>query len=372
MNIKAEIQRRIDSGEVMEDASQHELIDVLARLCDELMVYTRKRPKEPSAGFAGTVKKWLMRSQSQITPQGVYIWGGVGRGKTYLMNVFFESVPTKFKWRIHFHRFMLWVHEQNGKLADQQDPLKHVARQVSAKNSLLCLDEFMVTDIADSMILHRLIRHLTDQGVVIVTTSNLQPDDLYHNGLQRELFLPAIELIKQHCNVVFVDGEKDFRKQAWICEEIYYSPLDEVAEKGLSHCHTQLTGLPEPNPARIMVAGREIEAISIADDVAWFDFKSICQTYRSQKDYIQLSNQFNTLIVSDVPELGAEDDAAARRFVNLIDTAYDYGVNLLVSAAKPPDSIYTGTLLERPFKRTASRLWEMSTPAYLTREKKTI
>ena len=364
MSFSELIQARIEAGEMLEDTAQAPLVAELSRLSSELESYVVSQP--------GALIRWMGRSKPVATPPGVYIWGGVGRGKTYLMNAFFELAPTDFKWRIHFHRFMQWVHEQNGQLAGMQDPLKHVAQQVSNKNRLLCLDEFMVTDIADAMILHRLLKHLFEQGVVLVTTSNIEPDSLYYNGIQRESFLPAIELLKQRSVVVEVEGGLDFRKQAWVCEEIYYSPLGQAAQEGLAHCHTQLTGLPNPVPTKLSVAGRTIDAISAVEGVAWFDFHAICQTYRSQKDYIQLSNQFNTLIVSDVPELGAEDDAAARRFINLIDTAYDYGVNLLVSAAKPPDSIYTGLHLERPFKRTASRLWEMSTPAYLKRAKKII
>jgi len=364
VNFKQQMQQRILEGEMLEDDAQAVLIDAFSHLQQAL---GESQPK--SNGWRNRFRR---ADKPVSVPRGVYAWGGVGRGKTYLMNAFYESVQTEFKWRIHFHRFMLWVHEQNGKLAGEQDPLKHVAKLVSAKNRLLCLDEFMVTDIADAMILHRLLKHLYQQGVVIVTTSNIEPDGLYHNGLQRDLFLPAIELIKQHSVVIEVDGSKDLRKQAWVCEEIYYSPLGEKADAGLAHCHAQLTGFPEPRPTRLMVAGRPIQAISVADDVAWFDFKNICQTYRSQKDYIQLSNQFTTLIVSDVPELGPDDDAAARRFINLIDTAYDYDVNLLVSAEMPPDRIYTGSHLERPFKRTASRLWEMSTPGYLTRPKKAL
>lgn len=364
MNFTGLIQQKIESGEMLEDESQAELVVELGRLCTDLEAYAVKQP--------GALTRWMGRNKPVDAPRGVYIWGGVGRGKTHLMNTFFESAPTNYKWRIHFHRFMLWVHEQNGQLAGMQNPLKQVARQVSNKNRLLCLDEFMVTDIADAMILHQFLKHLYDQGVVLVTTSNIQPDGLYHNGIQRDLFLPAIELLKQHSKVIEVAGGRDFRRQSWVCEEIYYSPLGPEAEKGLSECHSQLTGLPEPAPATLEVAGRSIHAISAADDVAWFDFDAICRTYRSQKDYIQLSNQFGTLIVSDVPEMGPDDDAAARRFINLIDTAYDYGVNLLVSAARPPDAIYTGFDLERPFKRTASRLWEMSTPAYLTRVRKTL
>ena len=357
-SFKAQMLAQIKAGEVLEDAAQLELISELSRLCDKLRVYERN-----FSGWRSRLRRADYRPDK--VPEGVYAWGGVGRGKTYLMNAFYQAAPTTHKWRIHFHRFMLWVHEQKRALAGEQDPLKYIAREVSNKSRLLCLDEFMVTDIADAMILHRLLRYLYLQGVIIVTTSNIEPDSLYLNGLQRDQFLPAIELIKQHSVVIEVGGENDFRKRVWLCDELYYSPLGEAAEQGLTYCHAQLTGYPEPRPMQLMLAGRTVEAISVVDDMAWFDFKTICQTYRSQNDYIQLTNQFNTLIVSDVPELGAEDDAAARRFINLIDTAYDHGVNLLVSAATPPDSIYTGSQLAQPFKRTASRLWEMSTPAYI-------
>jgi len=362
MSFKTLINARVAAGDMIADAQQAELVDALSRLSNNLAAYEQKK-----TGWRGK----LIRRGGAEAPRGVYVWGGVGRGKTLLMNAFYEAAPTQSRWRIHFHRFMLWVHEQKDQFAGQQDPLKHIARQVSSRNRLLCLDEFMVTDIADAMILHRLLLHLYQQGVVIVTTSNIEPDGLYHNGIQRDLFLPAIELIKRNSEVIEVGGNSDLRKQAWMCEEIYYSPLGEKADQGLAHGHTRLTGFSEPRPARLMIAGRPIEAISVADDLAWFDFETICQTYRAQKDYIQLTNQFNTLIISNVPELGPEDDEAARRFINLIDTAYDHGVNLLVSAARPPDKIYTGSQLAHPFKRTASRLWEMSTPGYLTRPKQT-
>jgi cell division protein ZapE len=267
---------------------------------------------------------------------------------------------------------MLWVHEQNSRLVNEPDPLKQIAKQVSARARLLCLDEFMVTDIVDAMILYRLLKHMYQQGVVIVTTSNIAPDGLYHNGIQRDLFLPAIALINQHSEGIEVAGGHDFRRQDWVREDLYFSPLGEKADAALAYGYTRLSGFSKPRPTSLMIAGRPIEAISVAEDVAWFDFKQLCQTYRSPKDYIQLSNQFNTLIISDVPELGPDDDAAARRFINLIDTAYDHGMKVLVSAARPPDEIYTGSRLAQPFKRTASRLWEMSTPGYFTRPEKTL
>ncbi len=362
MSFRALMQQHIAAGEMQDDPQQARLIDELSRLSDALVVNEHR--------FNGWRSKLRRAGTPVKAPRGVYAWGGVGRGKTFLMNAFYETAPTQYKWRIHFHHFMLWVHEQKGKLPDEQDPLKSIAKKISARNRLLCLDEFMVTDIADAMILHRLLKHLYHQGVVLVTTSNIEPDGLYLNGLQRDLFLPAIELIKQHSKVIEVSGGSDFRKQIWMSEDIYYSPLGEAADQGLLRCHAQLTGCFELKPAQLTIAGRSLDALSVVDELAWFEFKNICQTYRSQKDYIQLTGQFNTLIVSGVPELGADDDSAVRRFINLIDTAYDQGVNLLLSAARSPDNIYSGSQLAQPFKRTASRLWEMSTPAYLMRRQK--
>ena len=216
----------------------------------------------------------------------------------------------------------------------------------------------MVTDIADAMILHGLLKNLFEAGVTLVTTANCHPDELYKNGLQRAHFLPAIDLLKTHTAVVNVDGERDYRKRAWICEDIYYTPLGEAAENGLGRCYQRLATQPEIKASNIVVAGRPITVHSVSEDIVWFDFYHICQTTRSQKDYIQLSNQFQTIIISNVPELGKDDDDAARRLINLIDTAYDYGTNLLVSAAKPPELIYTGSRLQKAFKRAASRLWK--------------
>ncbi len=357
MTFKALMQQKMAAGEIQADPEQQVLIDALSHLSEQLALNERS--------FNNWRSKLRRESTPVSAPRGVYAWGGVGRGKTLLMNSFYEHAPTRHKWRIHFHGFMLWVHEQKRMLKDEQDPLRHIAKQLSTKNRLLCLDEFMVTDIADAMILHGLLRHLYHQGVVLVTTSNIAPDGLYKNGLQRDLFLPAIELIKKHSTVIEVGGSSDFRKQSWVCEDRYYSPLGDEADQNLARRHAQLTGLSEPSPATLMLAGRPVEAISVNNDVVWFDFETLCRTYRSQKDYVQLSNQFNTLIISDVPELGSDDDAAARRFINLIDTAYDHGMSLLVSADQPPDSIYTGVELTQPFKRTASRLWEMSGSGYV-------
>ncbi len=349
----------IDTGELTSDATQQPLIEEFERLALALSHYP------PRFNFG----QWLPFMEVKTPPKGVYIWGDVGRGKTHLMNLFYEFLPCTDKWRIHFHRFMQWVHEQNGKHAHERDPLKLIAQRIRSKNRIVCLDEFMVTDIADAMILSSLLKHFFNAGIILVTTSNRPPDELYFDGLQRDHFLPAIAQIKQHTNSVEVNGEKDYRKQAWICDEIYYSPLGDKAEDGLRFCYQQLTEVPGLNPQSITIAGRPIKTKSVQGDVIWLEFDEICKTHRSQHDYIQLSNQFKTIIVSNIPELTREDDDAARRLINLIDTAYDYDVNLLVSAALPPEQIYTGNQLKKPFRRTASRLWEMSTKKYLLGEK---
>lgn len=370
MSFKQIIAAQIESRKLDADPQQQALIDALDTL-EQALIAHEKRPQ----------KSWLARLKERClgaqqaakgdeniaadTIKGLYIWGGVGRGKTHLMNVFFEQLPINGKWRVHFHRFMLWVHEQNGQLAEQVNPLALIAKQVAAKNKLLCLDEFMVTDIADAMILHGLLKHLYAQGVVLVTTSNSAPDRLYLDGIQRDSFLGAIRLLNQHSYVIEVPGDKDFRTRKWLFDKIYYSPLGKSAQAGLKNCYHQLTKTTALNPKLLTVAGREIKALSVNDGVAWFDFAQLCRSYRSQMDYIQVVNQFDTLIISKVPVLFDDDDAAARRLINLIDTAYDYQVKLLISAAVPPAALYQGSALVLPFRRTASRLQAMSTQEYL-------
>ncbi|MFT5258715.1 MAG: cell division protein ZapE [Saprospiraceae bacterium] len=371
MSFKETIAGLVDSGQLDADTQQRSLIDSLANLYIELEAAQNKPPK---SWLSRLSVNWLGDSKQLNNEQqkGLYIWGGVGRGKTHLMNLFFEQVPITEKWRIHFHRFMLWVHEQNGKLANQTNPLELIAKQVSDKNKLLCLDEFMVTDIADAMILHGLLKHLYAQGVVLVTTSNTAPNNLYLDGIQRDSFMGAIRLLNQHSHVIEVSGDKDFRTREWVFDEIYYSPLDEKASAGLKRCYHQLTGATELTPKPLPIAGRPIQAVSVADGLAWFEFDELCRTYRSQMDYIQVANQFDTLIVSNIPVLKDDDDPAARRLINLIDTAYDYQVKLLLSAEAPPNALYRGSKLAMPFQRTASRLWEMSTQKYLTAKREVI
>ena len=330
----------VATGQLDIDPAQKILIDSLDHLYTQLVTYQDKA--QPQSMMAMLKAKLLGSENADDTIKGLYIWGGVGRGKTHLMNIFFDALPVTQKWRIHFHRFMLWVHEQNGQLADQTNPLELIAKQVSNKNKLLCLDEFMVTDIADAMILHGLLKHLYAQGVVLVTTSNTAPDNLYLDGIQRDSFLGAIQLLNQHSHVIEVSGDKDFRTRQWVLDEVYHSPLGAAANTGLQRSYHQLTGATELTPQSLTIAGRPIQAVSVADGLAWFDFDELCRTHRSQMDYIQIANQYDTLIIANIPILYDGDDPAARRLINLIDTAYDYQVKLLFSAQAAPDALYQG------------------------------
>ncbi len=371
MSFKHTIANLVASGQLDADPQQRSLVDSL----DYLQVQLLAAQGDAKQNLFARLSKHLFSNSGESALEsinGLYIWGGVGRGKTHLMDIFFEGLPITEKWRIHFHRFMLWVHEQNGQLADQVNPLQLIAKQVSDKNKLLCLDEFMVNDIADAMILHGLLTHLYARGVVVVTTSNIPPDELYAGGIQRDSFMGAIALLKDNSHIIEVSGDKDFRTREWVFDEIYYSPLGEQAHAGLLRCYHQITSATSLAPKTLTVAGRTINAVSTHDGLAWFEFDELCRTYRSQMDYIQIANQFNTLMLANVPKLFNDDDEAARCLINLIDTAYDYQVKLLLSADAPPEDIYQGNKLTMPFKRTASRLWEMSTKTYLTAKREIV
>ena len=314
------------------------------------------------------VRLWLRRlfGRPLESVAGLYLWGDVGRGKTYLMDLFHETLPVARKQRFHFHRFMQRVHAELRGLEGRTDPLETVAERFAADARVLCFDEFFVSDIGDAMILGELLKHLFERRVTLVATSNVAPAKLYENGLQRRRFLPAIELIERHTEVVQVGGETDYRLQVLRRGDIYRT--DDVTEE----LHLSFRALCHADPAEnaeLIVNDRPIRARYCAEDAVWFDFDALCEGPRSQNDYIELARLFSTVVVHGVPVFNAdtESENAARRFISLVDEFYDRSVKVLFSAAAPVDALYGGSLLTMEFERTKSRIVEMQSDAYLQR-----
>ncbi|MDX9874864.1 MAG: cell division protein ZapE [Spongiibacteraceae bacterium] len=344
------------------DPAQEAAVRHLQRVYDELVT---REGNEAGGGW-----RRLLSWRRQRTPEpvrGLYFWGGVGRGKTYLMDMFFETLPFERKLRAHFHRFMQRVHRELKSLAGTRNPLEHVADRLAAQARVICFDEFFVSDITDAMILGTLFEHLFERGVTLVATSNIVPDELYKDGLQRARFLPAIDLIKRHTEVVNVDGGVDYRLRVLERAELYHSPLGEAAEAALQSAFTALAPEAASSDVDIEVEGRLIRARAIADDVAWFDFAALCDGPRSQNDYIELAREYHAVLLGNVPQLTADHDDQARRFINLVDEFYDHNVKLAIAAAVPLASLYSGTRLAFEFERTRSRLLEMQSREYLAR-----
>lgn len=298
---------------------------------------------------------------------GIYLWGGVGRGKTYLMDTFYEALPFEAKLRTHFHRFMRGVHRELTRLKGTKNPLEKVADRLAAQAEVICFDEFFVADITDAMILGNLLRALFSRGVVLVATSNIPPHELYKNGLQRERFLPAIDLLERHTSVVPVDGDEDYRLRYLTKSPLFYYPLDEAAERALAGLFDDLVADREgvQIDTALEVEGRHIAVRRVADDVVWFDFAQLCLGPRSQNDYVVIAKEYHALILSAVPTLGAHNDDATRRFIYLVDELYDRRVKLALSSANPVSELYLGGPLAFEFQRTQSRLFEMQSKDYL-------
>ncbi|MFW5823625.1 MAG: cell division protein ZapE [Marinobacter sp.] len=297
--------------------------------------------------------------------RGLYFWGGVGRGKTYLMDTFYESLPFERKMRVHFHRFMQRVHNELKNLKGEKDPLDKVAARFADEARVICFDEFFVSDIGDAMILATLMDGLFSRGVTLVCTSNIEPDGLYKDGLQRARFLPAIDLVKKHTDVVNVDGGVDYRLRTLEQAELYHSPLDEQADISLRRSFDSLSMEAGSHSLNLEVNGRRLQARAHSDDVVWFEFRELCDGPRSQNDYIELAREFQTIIISNVPVLGGDKDDQARRFINMIDEFYDRNVKVIISAEAPITGLYAGGRLGFEFERTESRLLEMQSMEYL-------
>ncbi|WP_331344484.1 cell division protein ZapE [Cellvibrio sp. UBA7661] len=348
------------------DPAQAAAVAHLQHLYEQLVAAWRAEQKASVLG--ALIKRFIKPKQRELV-RGLYFWGGVGRGKTYLMDNFFESLPFEQKMRAHFHRFMRRVHAELKRLDGQKNPLKKVADIIAAEARVICFDEFFVSDITDAMILGTLMEELFARGVTLVATSNIVPDGLYKDGLQRARFLPAIDLLNKHTLVVNVDGGVDYRLRALEQAELYHSPLDDEADKSLMCSFKSLvsTNSDIHENADLEVEGRMIRSRYVAEGVVWFDFVDICDGPRSQNDYIELAREYHSVILSNVPALGREKDDQARRFVNLVDEFYDRQVKLVISAAKPLVELYSTGKLDFEFQRTVSRLLEMQSHEYLAR-----
>ncbi|MFU8815565.1 MAG: cell division protein ZapE [Pseudomonadales bacterium] len=317
---------------------------------------------------AGLLSRLLPMGRRQLPPvQGLYLWGGVGRGKTMLMDLFYECQPEGERVRMHFHRFMQRVHQELNQLAGTANPLQHVAERFARQASVLCFDEFFVSDIGDAMLLAELLQGLFERGVTLVATSNVPPEGLYENGLQRRRFLPAIELLQQQTLVFNVDGAVDYRLRVLERAEIYHAPLDRAAESSLQRSFSALAPEAPEHGVTLEINGRPIRARCVAEDVIWFEFAELCEGPRSQNDYIELARVFHAVLVSNVPRFTTRNEDAARRFISLVDEFYDRSVKLIVSAEVPLTELYAGERLRFEFQRTESRLLEMQSHEYLGR-----
>lgn len=340
-----------------DDAGQTRAVEALQQLYDELLNTSARAP--------GFFDRLLRRKQPPV--RGLYLWGGTGRGKTYLADLFFDSLPFAEKRRVHFHRFMQQIHAELKQLHGLPDPLSEVARRLSAQFRLLCLDEFHVNDIGDAMLLGGLLAALFEHGVTLVTTSNIPIGELYRNGLQRERFLPAIALLQQHTRELHLDGPTDYRLSFLQLGGTYHIPHNKQTELHLAIEFTQLAGDKGERDRVIDVNQRPIRTVAAADGIVWFDFMELCATARAAIDYLEIARCHHTLLLSDIRQMGENEDDIAKRFIDLIDTLYDHGVKLIVTAACEPADIYQGTRLAFPFQRTVSRLLEMRSREYLAR-----
>jgi cell division protein ZapE len=335
------------------DDAQRRAVTALERCEREWADYKARR--------SNAVTKLLVRPP---IPRGVYMHGGVGRGKSFLMDCFFQAVPLQRKTRLHFHEFMREVHRELQDLKGTVNPLDELGRRIARRFRLICFDEFHVADVTDAMILHRLLAALFANRVSIVTTSNFHPDELYPNGLHRDRILPAIELLKAQLEVINVDAGIDYRQRTLQQVEMYHCPLDASADTAMERAFHQLAEARDEEP-RLHIEHRELRALRRAGGVVWFDFKQLCGGPRSQNDYLEIASRFHTVLLSNVPQMSPRLASEARRFTWLVDVLYDRRVKLIVSAAVPPEQLYTEGPLAHEFPRTVSRLHEMQSAEFL-------
>lgn len=358
-------QALLDEGALLPDPGQALAVAALSDLYERLV----RREQHARAGLLTRIGRRLGFAAVPGVEQGLYMWGGVGRGKTFLMDLFYEALPFAGKQRMHFHRFMRDVHRALNERSGSANPLRGVADDFAERGRVLCFDEFFVSDIGDAMILGELLQELFQRGVVLVATSNVEPVNLYDNGLQRQRFLPAIDALIANVAVLNVDGGIDHRMRVLEQAQMYHYPLDEAAEQSLAASFVRLAASePVTRHHALEIEGRDVQTLASSAGVAWFDFAALCDGPRSQNDYIELSKLFHTVLIGGVPALTSKHEDQARRFISLVDEFYDRGVKLIISAAVPIPELYQGDRLTFEFERTQSRLLEMGSREYLSRE----
>ncbi|MBF5004410.1 cell division protein ZapE [Diaphorobacter caeni] len=360
MNVKEAYEAALVTKGFKSDPAQLRAVEALQRCADDWTAYKSKR--------SNAIKKLINHPD---LPKGVYMYGGVGRGKSFLMECFYNAVPIKRKTRLHFHEFMREVHRELHQMQGTQNPLDVLGAKIAKRYKLICFDEFHVADITDAMILYRLLDSLFKNGVGFVTTSNFKPDDLYPDGLHRDRILPAIALLNQHMEVVNVDNGTDYRRRTLENAKLYHTPLGPEAEAAMEETFNQLAEVPDESPV-LKIEAREIRAKRRAGGVVWFEFNELCVGPRSQNDYLEIATQFHTVLVSNVKHMPVNMASAARRFTWLVDVLYDRSVKLIISAETAPEQLYTEGPLAHEFPRTVSRLNEMQSKEYLALERRTV
>jgi cell division protein ZapE len=369
MSVSELYESLIATKKIERDPAQERLLARLAMLEERVAAHRSERRLRPVG--------WLFGSRNHVeAPKGVYIHGDVGRGKTMMMDLFFEASQVVRKRRAHFHEFMIDVHERvrefrsklkSGELVDDEDPLRLTAAEIAEESWLLCFDEFHVTDIADAMILGRLFARLFELGVMVVATSNVAPQELYRGGLNRALFLPFIAMLEERLEVLALDARTDFRLEKLAGRRVWHVPADDAGSAALDDAWRRLVGSSSGLPQELAVRGRRLRVPRAAMGVARFFFHDLCEQPLAAADYLRVAHEFHTVIMDRIPVMGFEQRNAAKRFIILIDTLYDHAVKLVASAAAEPDALYTAAdgFEASEFRRTASRLIEMRSQSYL-------
>ncbi|TAG35810.1 MAG: AFG1 family ATPase [Polaromonas sp.] len=360
MSVKQAYEAELSIRGFTADPAQLRAVDALERCATEWTAFKAQR--------SNAFKKLIHHPD---TPRGVYMHGGVGRGKSFLMDCFYNAVPLKRKTRLHFHEFMREVHRELRDLQGTVNPLDELGKRIAKRYKLICFDEFHVADITDAMILHRLLTALFDNGVGFVTTSNFKPDDLYPGGMHRDRILPAIALLNAHLEVLSVDNGTDYRRRTLEQVNLYHTPLGPLADAAMVCAFDRLAESQDDNPV-LQIESRQIQARRKAGGLVWFDFKTLCGGPRSQNDYLEIATQFHTVLLSDVPAMPIRMASEARRFTWLVDVLYDRRVKLVMSAAVLPEALYTDGPLAHEFPRTVSRLNEMQSAEFLALERRAV